>query len=67
MTLRAKDIKFTGWYIEPECTHLWDFDSTIELTKMEPEDDYNNQAAYYEYLESLDNSTITLYAGWEKV
>lgn len=62
-----KGYKFTGWYTEPECTHLWDFDSTIELTKMEPEDKSTQFVDYVDYIFSLENSSITLYAGWEKV
>lgn len=62
-----KGYKFTGWYTEPECTNLWDFDSTIELTKMEPEDDSTQFVDYVDYIFNLENSTITLYAGWEKV
>lgn len=59
--------KFTGWYTEPECINLWDFESTVKLTKMEPEDDYNDQGAYFMYLTNLENSTIALFAGWKQL
>ena len=64
---QRKGYRFTGWYTEPECVNVWDFDRTIELTKMEPEEDYNNVPVYLEYLNSLDNFTITLYAGWVQI
>lgn len=70
---------FTGWYTEPECVNMWDFDCEVELAYLKSENeivDINNdgyrfsEEAFYEYrsyIESVDNHKITLYAGWEEL
>ncbi len=50
----VEDYDFTGWYKEPECLTLWDFDNdTIPL-----QEDGNGE---YQFIETV------LYAGWERV
>ncbi len=69
---------FTGWYTESECVNIWDFECEVELAYLKSENEVVNINSdcyrfseetfdeYRNYIESVSNHKITLYAGWEK-